>query len=329
MHHTSPEISLAPLRGLTDAVFRNSYTSCFHGLDRAFSPFLSTTQGDKIKTSHFRDVLPENNTGLPLVPQVMGNTAGAFVVLAERLFELGYDHINLNLGCPYPKVAKKKRGSGLLPHPNVLADFLSEVMEHLPPDSLSIKMRLGYFDGDEIFKVLPILNRCRLRELIIHPRTGTQMYAGNPDLDRFEKCLGILRHPVVYNGDIRTREDFERLQKRFPVVKSWMIGRGVISDPFLPARIKGLAWDLIDAIDRLKGFHDNLFSAYAKRLSGGSHLISRMKGFWSYFAGAFREGASFLKTVQKVRSDVQYQGAVTRFFSTAEYDPDGSGSKTN
>lgn len=329
MNHTPPEICLAPLRGFTDAVFRNTYTRYFQGIDRAVSPFLATTQGDKIKTTHFRDVLPENNTGLPLVPQVLGNSARAFVVLAERLLSLGYDHINLNLGCPYPKVARKKRGSGLLPHPDLLAGFLSEVMDHLPPDSLSIKMRLGYFHGDEIFCVLPILNQYRLRELIIHPRTGTQMYAGDPDLDRFEQCLGLVRHPVVYNGDIRTMEDFKRLKKRFPGVQSWMIGRGVFRDPFLPARIKDLAWDRIDAIERLKAFHDNLFSAYAERLSGASHVIGRMKGFWTYFAGAFRQGASCLKSVQKVRSDIEYQGVVARFFSNAEYGPDGAGGKIN
>ena len=329
MTDTSFEICLAPLRGITDAVFRNTYARYFQGIDRAVSPFLSTTQGIKIKNTHFADILPENNTRLPLVPQVIGNHSAEFVVLAKKIFDLGYKQINLNLGCPFPKVARKKRGSGFLPYPERLAEFLSEIMKHCPPGALSIKMRLGYCHGDEILEVLPVLEDYSLQELIIHPRTGKQMYQGRPDLDRFEKCLELTRHAVMYNGDINAPDDFEVLRKRFPVVKSWMIGRGVLRDLFLPARLKGVDLSGVDAVAQLKKFHDSLYAAYANRLSGPSHLINRMKGFWYYFAHNFQDGVSILKSIQKVHRDIHYQGLVARIFSSTVYRPAGSGSKPN
>ena len=195
------QICLAPLKGITDALFRNTFAEFFDGVDWAVTPFLSTTSGPRVKTSHLKDVLPENNRRLPVVPQVMSKRAENFLPLAMALRDLGYDTVNWNLGCPYPMVAKKGRGSGLLSNPEAIERFLDRVLASMP-HKLSIKMRLGRHREDEIFQLLPILNRYPLKEVIIHPRTGVQMYNGVPNLDVFEKCLTLCRHPVIYNGDI-------------------------------------------------------------------------------------------------------------------------------
>lgn len=307
------QICLAPLKGITDAVFRNTLADFCDGVDWAVSPFLSTTSGPRVKPSHLREVLPENNRRLPLLPQIMSKRANNFLRLAMALSDLGYDAVNWNLGCPYPRVAKKGRGSGLLSNPEGIDRFLDRVLASMPL-KLSIKMRLGRYREDEIFKLLPILNRYPLKEVIIHPRTGVQMYDGVPNLDIFEQCLARCRHPVVYNGDIADLSAFEALQQRFPGVTVWMIGRGAVSDPFLCSTLKGRTMHADERTRRFRKYHDALYAGYARRLNGPSHLLSRMKGLWFYFEKSIEGGKGVQKRINKARNIRHYEAVVAAFF---------------
>ena len=93
----------------------------------------------------------------------------------------------------------------------------------------------------------------------------------------------MTHHKVVYNGDITDCASFGRLQKRFPTLREWMIGRGVIVNPFLPGRIKGKRYDGTEALRCYRLFHDMLYDHYGRKLYGPSHLVNRMKGLWGYF----------------------------------------------
>ena len=210
VHSSQPALILAPLRGFTDQVFRNLFHRHFGGFDSALAPFISAPSAERCRPAHLADLLPENNHGPALTPQIMTNRAGDFLSLAAMLRDLGYPVVNWNLGCPYPMVAKKKRGCGLLPHPEMIDAFLNEVCAQLP-GRISIKMRLGRYRAEEITRLVPILNRYPLAEVIIHPRTGKQMYAGAPDLDAFENCLEAVDHRIVYNGDITSLKGFKAL----------------------------------------------------------------------------------------------------------------------
>ncbi len=309
----SPQICLAPLKGITDVLFRNTFAEHFDGVDWALAPFLSTTSGPRVKPSHLKDVLPANNRGLPVVPQIMSKGAENFLILAMALKDLGYDTVNWNLGCPYPMVAKKGRGSGLLSNPEAIERFLDRVVPAMP-HKLSIKMRLGRHRVDEIFKLLPILNRYPLKEVIIHPRTGVQMYEGVPHLDIFEQCLPLCRHEVVYNGDIVGTASFNALRDRFPGIRVWMIGRGAVSDPFLCSTLKGRMTEADEKNRRFKQYHDALYRRYARKLCGPSHLLNRMKGLWAYFVKSFEGGRALQKRINKARNVPHYEDVVKAFF---------------
>lgn len=309
------KICLAPLRGLTGAVFRNSFSLHFSGVDWAVTPFLTTIGGTRIKPSQLKEVLPENNQCMPIVPQILSKTADRFIILARALFDLGYDTVNWNLGCPFPRVAKKMRGSGLLPHADLIEAFLSQVMPAIP-SRLSIKTRLGRHDSEEIFGLIHVLNNYPIKELTIHPRTGVQMYKGAVDFDTFEKCLPLCRFPVTYNGDIKTKHDFKQLQARFPSVSVWMIGRGLISNPFLAASIKGETTVDTDWVGSFRLFHQTLLEGYAQVRQGPAHLVDAMKGYWNYFADSFENGADVLKLVKKARSLERYNEVVEHFFDS-------------
>ncbi len=305
-------LSLAPLRGLTDAIYRNTFARHFPGFDLTIAPFLTTFKGTKVKSAKLDDLLPENNRDLPVIPQILSKDAEQFKVLATMLFDLGYETVNWNLGCPYPMVANKGRGSGLLPEPDKIASFLDTIAAM--PGRISIKTRIGRRNCAEIKELLPIFNSYPLEELIIHPRLGLQLYKGEVDLETFAYCLENSTNPVTYNGDLRSLADFQHLSARFPTVDRWMIGRGALSDPFLPGCIKGLSLPPQPVI-RLKAFHDELFDQYAERLSGGGHLLGRMKAVWFYLAGSFKDNKKILKKIQKTKKIEAYSALTTHFFA--------------
>ncbi|MCQ2278474.1 MAG: tRNA-dihydrouridine synthase family protein [Bacteroidales bacterium] len=235
-------IILAPMQGLTELLFRKAYHKVFpQAIDLAVSPFLSLTHGnlnhaiDKVS-----DVWPEANIdSIPVIPQILGKETDEFVALANRLYDLGYEEVNWNIGCPMRRVAGKHRGSGILPYPDEVREVLDGVVPRLK-GRLSVKMRLGYLRSDEIYPLVPILNSHPLASVTIHPRIGKQVYTGVPDIEAFADVLTLIEHPVIYNGDICTAERYHYLRQRFPQVEDFMIGRGILYDPLLPLRIKGL-----------------------------------------------------------------------------------------
>lgn len=306
---------MAPLRGVTDHLFRTLFTDHFGGFDLAVAPFISSRRDRVIKPKYIRDVLPENNHCLPVVPQILSKSARDFSFLANHLYDLGYEIVNWNLGCPFPRVTKKMRGSGMLPHAELIREFLDEAVPDLK-GSLSIKIRLGWHSADDIYNLIPTLNEYPIKELIIHPRTGIQGYDGDVDLEAFEKCLSLSTHPVVYNGDIRTVDDFRRLSHRFHTVHRWMLGRGCISDPFLPRAIKAPGELIPDKIEKMKKFHNALYDGYSDLLDGPSHVMNRMKGFWRYFSLLFIDCRKSVKKIMKSHRPDLYLERVDLFFET-------------
>ena len=149
---------MAPMKGFTDHLFRSAFADHFGGFDLAVAPFIASKPDHRIKRKYVKDVLPENNTRMPVVPQIMSKTAADFIVLANYLYDLGYDTVNWNLGCPYPMVANKKRGSGMLPYTDRIRTFLDKVIHEIH-GSLSIKIRLGWKENADIFRLLPVIDQ--------------------------------------------------------------------------------------------------------------------------------------------------------------------------
>lgn len=337
----SYQIILAPLQGYTDAVFRDVYFRHFTGVDEAMAPFISTMSQQKINLSCLKDVVPENNLHCPrLIPQILGNVAEDFLFLARHLVELGYDTVNLNMGCPHSKVAKKKRGSGMLPYPEMVDQLLDSVFKGLHYNNLfkdknlgisrcklSIKVRLGRYDKEEIFEILPIFEKYPLEEIIVHPRTGVEMYGGNADVDAFIRVADNTSHRLVYNGDITTLRSFDEIVNQLSVmnrqINRFMIGRGVLSNPFLPSAIKGQKRNMVEELDKIKLFHDELFAIYSHKFYGPLHVTGRMKGFWTYMGPSFSAHRKEIKKILKAKNREHYSAVAESFFGTMPvFNPD-------
>lgn len=303
-------IHSSPLQGFTDFRFRNAFRRFFGGIDQFIAPYLHVNGKMEIKPASERDIIPSNNRSVDLVPQILTNDVNEFIFLANYVEGLGYKELNWNLGCPYPMVAKRGMGSGLLAKPGKIDEILNRVSAETNI-RLSVKMRLGYDSPQEIFQILPVLEKYRLSSITIHPRIGKQLYSGTVDLKAFEMCLSQTSHKLFYNGDINSVRSFRETQDRFPSINNWMIGRGLIADPFLPSMIK--ADSLIYPANRyevLNSFHDTLFSEYEKALSGPKHVLMKMYFFWVYFIQSFPNSPKFLKKIRKAQSVRDYREAV-------------------
>ncbi|WP_179953436.1 tRNA dihydrouridine synthase [Desulfobotulus mexicanus] len=309
-------IIMAPMRGYTDRVFREVWSRNFSGVDEAVAPFISLQQAKDLSVKILGDLAKKETGSIPVVPQILGNHPAAFISLACRLEDMGFRELNWNLGCPFPMVAKKAKGSGLLCFPDRVDAFLEEVCSHSPL-KVSVKIRLGRHSKDETGALLAVLNRYPLHRVILHPRIGVQMYEGRPDLKAFHYFLHASCHPLVYNGDIWSRDDFQALSSCFSGVNSWMLGRGLLADPFLPERIKGIFADKKeDELDRFILFYKDLEAAYQKKLSGPSHLLARMKGWWVCFNESFEGGDILFKKIRKLQKLDLFQKEVQAFFDS-------------
>ena len=318
-------LHLAPLHGVTNRVYRAALFRHFGGFDCAMAPFILAVRTSKAKPNHFKDLLPgpvsESQSEalsasdlarprVPLIPQLLGNDPIAFVETAEVLVGLGYAEIDWNLGCPYPMVADKERGSGLLPFPNRIGKVLDAACA-MPGLAISVKLRLGRSDPLDIERLMPVLNEHPLSRVIIHPRVGTQMYRGQADVEAFARAAELCRHRVVYNGDIASAEAYEKLAARLPAVDEWMIGRGAVSNPFLAEEIKALAV-AGDRSGRLRAWHDELYRSYREALSGPAHVLDKMKEVWSYLGASFPGRPRQLERISRAKSLEAYEVAVAQ-----------------
>ena len=276
---------LAPMQGLTEVIFRRTYERCFPGVfDSAIAPFISLTQGVtrqrrfNIHSDRYADILPENNEGsIPVVPQLLGHEAEEFVELTNILYDMGYTEVNWNIGCPMRAIAAKHRGCGILPYPDEVRALLDDVIPRIKP-RLSIKMRIGHRERDEIFALVPVINDYPVASVTIHPRLGRQQYNGHPDLDTFGRVLPLIKHPVIYNGDLCSVADARNIRLRFPHVADIMIGRAALYTPTLPLDIKGQKTS--DRLSMSKRFVASLMEAIKEHYPSTESATRKTKEYW-------------------------------------------------
>ena len=304
----------APLQGFTDFTYRNVHHEVYGGVAKYFIPYLSYGKGKEIKKSQLKEILPENNKALPAIPQVLFSNTTELFELVSILVDNGYNEINLNLGCPYPMATHRGRGAAWLEKPDVLNETLRQLFSKGFQAKFSVKMRAGMKNNKDFLPVLEILNQFPLEEIIFHPRTADQMYDGKADPSLFVETVPLVKHPLVYNGDIFSEAGFQELKTILPDQYCWMTGRGLLMDPSLALRLNGEEMDEKMRKLKLKEFHDRLVREYSERLQGSGHLLMKMTQFWSYFSHSFENPHKAMKLVKKSSNILKYNAAVVEIF---------------
>lgn len=308
-------LSLGPFQGITDMVFRNTFKRHFGGIDKYYTPFFTGIRTEHSKSLRTNEIDPKCNDVSTLTPQILSSDANEIVRFAKQCKELGYNEINLNMGCPFPRVANKRHGCGLMPYPDLVNQILDSVFANT--DILfSVKCRLGHYSPDEIIPMIRVFNRYPLSELVIHPRTGKQMYTGEADVECFKALITSIKAPLVYNGDIVSVESFKRIIEEVKPVSSFMLGRGLLSNPFLAEEIRGI--DTGNRRSRLQAFVGELYNARLQQAGGSPKVIGRMKELWSYLMNSFAEPQHVWRKIKKLNALNEYEDAVRIIFEEEE-----------
>ncbi len=308
---------LAPMEEVTGYVYRNVYHAMFGDMDRYFTPFIAPTKKKILKTRERKEVEPENNQGMNVVPQILTNDTEQFLDTCNMLIGLGYHEVNLNLGCPAATVVSKKKGSGFLDDIGRLDQFFETVFEEiaaLPEERkcrVSVKTRIGMEFPEEFEDIMEVYNRYPFSEIIIHPRLQKDYYQNHPNLDVFGEALKQSAHPVCYNGDIFTKEDYDTFCGRFPTVERVMLGRGVVTNPGL---VREIRTGQTITITELEEYHDRLYAGYREAMGSEKDALFKMKEVWSYLGKMFPKSERELKKVRKANRPEEYQEAVRRVF---------------
>jgi len=303
------QLYLAPLQGLTDWIFRESYFEHIGQFDKTFAPFIRVQHGEFYHPSQCNDILPSHNTFQRPVPQFLGNDADSFKRFEDLCLEHQYTEVNINMGCPFVKVVSKGMGAGMLPHPDKVACFFEQIFA-VTKLSVSVKCRLGQDSVSEFESLIPVFNDYPILEMIIHPRIAKQMYKGEVYYDDFARYAAMLKHPICYNGDILNITDIDKIHALTPQVERIMIGRGILQNPFLLARIKNQELTRDEKVSKLSGFHLSLIELCKQKYSGDLNLIRRFEELWAYHAEGFEDGRKILKQVKKCNTLVKYEAVL-------------------
>ncbi len=310
---------LAPMEGITGHIYRRAFHKYFPAADLYFTPFISPDGNKVLRNKEKRDVLPENNAGMQVVPQIITNRADYFLMAAEYLkSEYGYSEVNLNLGCPSGTVVAKGKGSGFLGRLEELELFLDEVFDKFDGE-ISIKTRVGRNDTEDWPRILELFRKFPVKELTIHPRVQKDFYKGALRMESFRYAYEKWEKPLCYNGDIIDTKSYETIVEQFPEVSAVMLGRGILRDPYLFGRLRGE--ELPDAPERrdtIRAFHEQLMEEYGAVLSGDRDLIYKMKELWFYLLDSFADSEKARKQIRKCEKLNEYRSIVNGLFCNHE-----------
>lgn len=302
-------ILFAPLQGYTDAIYRQAHARFFGGVEHYYTPFVRVEHGE-IRRKDARELEPENNRGVSLIPQLIAPDVDRLNQIMTLFTEKGFKEVDINLGCPFPTLAKRHNGAGMLPYPDEIRQLLTTAVEKYPDVRFSVKMRLGWENPEECLALLPLLNSLPLSHVIMHPRLGKQQYKGQTDMNGFAAFYEECKHPLYYNGDLLTVNDIRNVTARFPRLSGVMIGRGLLANPALALEYQNdtpLSNQEMNA--KVKAMHADVFARYAALLQGGDlQLLTKMKSFWEYLLPEADRKAK--KAIHKANKLTTYQAAV-------------------
>ena len=299
------------MEGLTGAPFRRVHAQFFPEADRYYLPFVTPTQEPKFTERQLKEVAPEINQAIHAVPQLLTRRAEDFIWAAKALSDMGYDEVNLNLGCPAGTVVAKGKGAGFLREPAELEHFLNKIFTADLPIAISVKTRLGWSCESEFDLLSDVLSHFPIHTLIIHPRLRQDFYKGSVRREVLEQYRGVFHCPLGYNGDIVTLNDIKRESTQG--FSQLMVGRGLIADPALFRKAKGGS-----ALTRTEfsDYTQAIFNSYCDAFGNLKNALMRMKEYWFFWHNLFNGAEKDVKRIYKAKTLEDYQSAYQQIFET-------------
>ncbi len=298
-------VYFAPMEGITDHIYRRVHHKHFPGMDRYYTPFLSPTVHRSLTPKEQREL---EKPDFPLVPQLLTKIPEDFLWMAGKCAELGYEEVNLNVGCPSGTVTAKGKGSGMLREPDRLDAFLETIYRDAPLP-ISVKTRIGFESPEEFPKILEIFNRYPIRELTIHPRVRKAFYSGDVEMDTFRYAVQNSKNPLCFNGNLCTKAAIESFSREFPEVGAVMLGRGLIADP-------GMLTPGGTGRETLAAFLEELLEEYVENYGGARNAMFRMKEQWHMLLCKFENNEKLGKRLRKTTDISEFRSITSEILHT-------------
>ena len=298
-------LMLAPMQGLTNRAMRTLFINRVRP-DVVFTEFVRA-QSSKQKCISDNDRLEIENEskGTPLVVQLIGSNIDYLVAAAETAQELGAEHLNINLGCPYGRMTRNSAGGALLKDPEGLLLMLKTLRE-IVRGSFSVKVRSGYDDPSQLLSLVSLFEDCGIDFLIVHPRTVKQRFKGLADHDVTAAVVKQTSLPVIANGDIWTVADGDQVYSQTGAA-GLMLGRGAITDPLLFERLRGNYSALSTPEQRAEELQDylrELLVGYQELFCGDRQILYKMKEVLSHITDS--SFSKQLRNLKKTKSIAEF-----------------------
>lgn len=293
---------VAPLEGITDSIYRRLHHKYFPGADRYYTPFFSPTVHRALTPRESRELPPADCMDVTVIPQLLTKVPQDFIWMAGVCRDLGYNEVNLNLGCPSGTVTAKGKGAGMLRQRDDLEAFLDAIFADSPLP-VSIKTRLGFEQPEEFYELLSLFNRYPVAELTVHPRIRRDFYNDSVRMAYFDYAVNNARMKLCYNGNLCTKDQLDSFSRDYPSIPAVMLGRGLIADP-------GMLTPGGTTAEKLEGFLSELLEEYTVAFGGSRNAMFRLKENWRYLFCLFEPDDKLQKQLRKT-TDVQQYKAIT------------------
>jgi tRNA-dihydrouridine synthase B len=307
-----PAAILAPMAGITDTVFRR-FIKRLGGCGLIMTEFVSS-EGllrQNLKSKRYLYYTEEER---PITAQIFGADAGHLAEAARQIQDLGFDLIDLNLGCPAKKVVKCG-GSGLLRDLPLLAKILRQIRAAVTIP-FTIKIRIGWDDSEIV--ALPVARMavdCGVEAIAIHGRTRVQGFSGRARWEVIREVKSAVRIPVIGNGDVMRPEDAAALIQQTGC-DAVMIGRAAPTNPWIFRQMAEYfstgGYAAPGEADRYRLIRDYYAMLVEEEMPG---TIGKMKQFASWFSHGVRNGAELRRSIQSAADARQVLERVDAFFS--------------
>ena len=310
-----PPTFLSPMAGLTDSVFRRLIKR-LGGCGLVMTEFTSA-EGLTRNSVKSKRMLFYHEEERPVTAQLFGAEPSRLAEATRMVEDLGFDAIDLNLGCPAKKVVKACGGSALLRETKLLEEILKTIRAatSLP---FTIKIRAGWSETEIVsVHVGKMAEDIGINAIAFHPRTRVQGFSGHSDWNLIGELKASLKIPVIGNGDIVTPEDAFRM-KRETGCDGVMIGRGALSNPWIFRQIQELENGLAPTQPDVAAKY-NLIKSYFQLLfeEETPGAIGKMKQFASWFTHAIPYGAALRKSIYESQTESEVMDRIEEFFHTA------------